>query len=309
MTDEQGLLTRHAEYIESSTGSYWLKDVYAHLGLTDESSKATIRQQSHRFLIKGIITRVGKEDGHYRRVDKEAKPIDIINAVPGLIIDVKYPFGLHNVIKTQQKELVVIAGATGAGKSAYLLNFCLDNLEKHEVNLFTNTEMTASAIKERLLDHPNIGGFNMSNMHAFERESDFADIIRPDGINVIDYLEVSSERPSKVGDDLAAILNSLNTGMALVAIQKRTNQQDAKGKIWEVDLGVGGEWSKRKAGIYLTLDHYPDNMLTIRKCRGRVLRDVNPIGMAWKFKLVNGISFIQIHQPDDIKPKQTGIGF
>jgi len=268
--------------------------------------KNLIRVQVHKFVEKGLVEKSKVVTGRYRRIDSKLEPLDIANAEPGLYLDVKYPFGLERVLKTQQKELVVIAGATGAGKSAYLFNFCLDNLERHEVNLFANSEQTASSIKKRLLDHPKIGSFNMSNLKGWDRSDNFADVIFPDGINVIDYLEISSERPQKVSDDLSAIHSKLKTGMAIVAIQKRTNQK-IKGKVYETEIGYGGDWSKFKSGIYLTIDHVPENKLVIRKCRDRVMPEINPIGMEWKFKLVNGIAFCQVQEPDDLigmKPQE-----
>ena len=300
MVDEQSLLTRHIEFIESTTGDYWLKDVYAYLNLKDEVSRATVRQQSHRFYLKGFITRVGKDDGHYRKVQAR-KRLDIINADPDVFLDIVYPpFGLERVVKTPSKFLVVTAGANGSGKTALCMNFTLGNLAKHRVYLFVNTEMTANRIKKRLLDHPNIGMYNMDNLEVFEQEDHFEDVIEPAGINVIDYIEVPSERPAMIGEYLAAIQSKLTTGMAFVAIQKKTNSKDRKGVYWEEELGVGGEWSKRKSDLYMTLDHYPANVLKITKARERVNDHVNPVGMKWEFNLVRGINFVKVIDPPGI---------
>lgn len=288
------------EYIETSNGWFYLVDIYRALNVNEEKDKTNIRVQCHIFAKKGILVADKHINGRFRKVDDVLEELDIVNADPGVTLDINYPFDLQRCIQTMPKELVVIAGSTGAGKSAYLLNFCLENIGKHEVFLFTNTEMTASRIRKRFLDHPEIGKYNMSNLHAYQREDNFADVMKQDGINVIDYLEVSSERPSSVGDELAAIHNALKGGMAIVAIQKKAHTKDFKGRIWEQELGVGGEWSKRKAGVYLTIDHYPENKLVIRKCRERTHDDINPINLAWKFKLVKGISFCQIQDPDDL---------
>jgi hypothetical protein len=327
--DNTSLRQKLAFYVADTVAPFYLKDIYNALDIYSicenehcdklrsnpklrnrklcpdkeiciAKDKGNIRRQLVSFQEKGLVEKSKRIGERYRRIDDQPVEIDIINATPDVTIDIKYPFGLDRVLRTMPKELVVLAGATGAGKSAYLLNFCLDNLAVHEVNLFTNTEMTAARIKKRLMDHPEIGGFKMSNLHAFQREDNFADVLKPDGINVIDYLEVSSERPASVGDELAAIHNKLKDGMALVAIQKKAHQKDFKGRIWEQELGVGGEWSKRKAGVYLTIDHYPENKLVIRKCRERTHDHINPVGMEFKFKLVKGIWFTSIEDPDDL---------
>jgi len=323
------MANRLADYIEEQVASFSVKDIYNALEIyticTNDrcevlkdnpqyknrrlcpdrdicisKEKNNIRVQLSHYCTKGFIERSKRAQGVYRRVDSILSELDIIHADPGVFLDIKWPFRLERVIRVMPKELAVIAGATGAGKSAYLLNFCLCNLEKHIIHYFANTEMTASRIKKRLLDHPQIGGFNMSNFKAYERQEGFADVIKPDGINVIDYLETSSEDPKRVGDDLALIHNKLTDGLAFVAVQKKTNDRDQKGKMREYELGVGGEYTKRKAGIYLTIDHFPDNKLVIRKCRERAHDEINPNGMEWGFKLIRGIYFRDIVDPAGI---------
>lgn len=280
-----------------------------------ENDEANIRMQLRKLADpnnpKQLLEKSQRLPGVYRKIDKSLKRLDIINAQPGVSVDLRFPCGLERVIRIVPKTLIIIAGATGAGKSAYLLNTALINLDK-PIHYFANNEMTANRIKERVLDYEHIGSVNMDNFNAYERESGFADVVIKDGINIIDYVSVPSDRPSSIEDMLKDIVAKLTTGICFAAVQKKGNYRDVKGHIVEHDLGVGGEWTKRVPSVYLTMDHKPENILKIQKSKERVDRHINPEGMEWKFKLVNGISFKHVQDPDDLlgsRQSTNRIGF
>jgi len=112
---------------------------------------------------------------------------------------------------------------------------------------------------------------------AKERASNFADVIKPDEINIIDFLEVHDEF-YKIGGLIKDIYDNLHKGVAIVAIQKNRGS----------DYGLGGTRSLEKARLYLAME---PNCLKIIK--GKNWTGVqNPNGLAIDFKLVQGCKFI-----------------
>jgi hypothetical protein len=339
MTDYVKIPDLVRDYIEQSSAPFFLMDLYKYINIFSichkdncelliknpnyrnrrlcpnkdiciAKDKNNIRVLVHELCKQGKLERSKLRQELYRKIDNQLVKLDIAKAEPGVSIDLRFPLQLERFVRVMPKSLIVVAGATGAGKSAYLLNMALINVDHHPIHYFANSEMTAHRIKERVLDYEFIGQVNMDNFNAYEREDNFHDCLFPDGINIIDYVEIPSERPSIIGDYLQAINAKLTTGVAIVAIQKKTAQKtvlkNGEEKITEVDLGVGGEWSKRKATIYLTMDKFPENRLVIRKSRERVIRNIDPEDMEFKYKLVDGITFRNVQYPPEyakVKPE------
>ncbi|GAG60382.1 unnamed protein product, partial [marine sediment metagenome] len=160
---------------------------------------------------------------------------------------------------------------------ALLYNVAYLNMYDFEEHLF-NSEMGLSQIRERFEaidpDIPNPPPFHMRH-----REDNFADVIEPDAINLIDYLDMDSE-VYMIGAELKRILFKLNQGVAIVAIQKPIGR----------DLGYGAGYSLKSASLYLSMDSHK---LKIVKARERTDNSVNPINKTWSFHLDgHGAKFI-----------------
>jgi hypothetical protein len=111
-----------------------------------------------------------------------------------------------------------------------------------------------------------------------ERSHNFADVIRPDAINIIDYMELSSDFYA-VAEYLRQIHDKLGSGICLVALQKKRG----------APLGRGGDFGLEKPRLYLSLD---TGKCTIQKAKNWVNPEENPNGLTIKFKLVSGCKFI-----------------
>ena len=80
-----------------------------------------------------------------------------------------------------------------------------------------------------------------------ERPSDHADPIsnlNPDGVTFVDYLEAPNGDFTMLRNSIREIYDALDTGVAIVAIQKKTSSE----------YGVGGEGTLEKARLALNLD-------------------------------------------------------
>lgn len=221
----------------------------------------------------------------YRLVDQKLELIDWQDADTEDIVKVLWPLNLHKYIKTYHKSINIIAGAPGAGKTAFVYDFILRNMgHTMGIILFTN-DMTAEEIKERM-DKADIKVPYPAPFPVYDRADNFGDIIEPDKINVVDYLDLNSE-VYLIGDEIEKIYRKLNRGIAVIAIQKKPGQL----------VGIGGMFSIKRAKLYFSMDSIKqDNewlhKLEIAKARGRVERTINPRSIEIKFKLVDGIKFI-----------------
>jgi len=249
-------------------GKFSLKDIRAELDIGTEAGKSTLRSIIKRFKDDKIIENAGGL-GWYRVLDGIAPEIDWQDA-PGNFIDIKFPFEIEKYARMKGKTMMVVAGSPNTGKTAFLLKTVRLNMEHHSVYLWTTGEGGADELRERFdgidPDIPKPAPFSVR-----ERFDNFADVIMPDAVNVIDYLDIDSEL-YMVGAELRKILNKLNKGVAIVGLQKPFGRE----------LGYGGVFSIKHAYVYLSMDR---GKLKIVKAKSRADRKVNPINKQWTFKI------------------------
>jgi len=224
--------------------------------------------------------------GKYQVLATTSEEIEWQHANVEDVIDVKWPLGLERFIKTYHQSIAIIAGDPGSGKTAFLENFTLRNMEDPSGLVLFSNDMTAEEIRERM-DNAGVYVPNPPPFKTWDCFSDFQDHeeFKPDGINVIDYMDLNSE-VYMIGNEIEKVYRKLNRGMALIAIQKKPGQ----------NIGIGGVFSWKRPKIYLSLGTVKEgaelyHKLTIEKCRGRTDPKVNPRGMEFKFRLVGGIKF------------------
>jgi hypothetical protein len=228
-----------------------------------------------------LVERDPKKDGMYRLLDSASPEILWQNADPRAFIPLKWVFGLEELVNIYPKNIIVVAGAPNAGKTAFCLNFIEMNQHRTElsnllpIHLFSS-EMGEQEMKVRLSKFP----CSDWSFKAFERSANFADAIKPDKINVVDYLEVT-DNFYLVSSELKAIHDKLKTGIAIITLQKKRG----------AELGRGAEFSLEKPRLYLSMDN---GKLTIIKAKNWSKEGQNPNGMTFNFKLVNGTKFIVV---------------
>jgi hypothetical protein len=189
---------------------------------------------------------------------------------------IRYPFGIESYFRTYPSNVIVIAGAADAGKTAFLLNLIHLNMTEFAI-YYQTSEMGAEELASRLQKFEGIT-LDEWNFTAEERSRDFADVIRPDCINIVDYLELAGDF-YMVADYLKQIHDKLSSGIAVVALQKKRG----------AELGRGGDFGLEKPRLYLSMDA---NKLTIQKAKNWADPQVNPNGLTRNFKLVDGCNFV-----------------
>lgn len=267
---EKGVEAEVADFVSVTNGYYSVTECALALPALQRGS---IRQAMARLVEKGVIERDPKVDGRYRRIEKDIEETDWMNATVEEI-PIRYPFNIQKLFITMPKNIIVVSGTSDAGKTSFLLNFVNKNMNtfKNKIHYFSS-EMGAMEFKSRVEKF----GFDLrlweGRFKFYERSGDFSDVIKPDEINIIDYLDITDEF-YKIGLYIKQIFDKLNKGIALIALQKNPDKEH----------GLGGMRSVEKARLYVSID--PGRMKIV-KCKNWKTK-VNPNGLYINFKTVDG---------------------
>ena len=289
-TRERNLAAEIRSWIDEATGTFSIKDLHADLGITGRVAKKTASENLSRLTKQGLIERTGELRGLFRVVDQVCEKIQILaETSPGL--DIRYPFEIEKLVKTYPKNIIVIAGEPNAGKTAFLLNFTFMNMFTNELHYFSS-EMGPEEFSARIKKF-ELSPKTWEACNFWDRAGDFHDVIRPDAINVIDFLEIHEDF-WKVGALLKKIYDRLDKGIAIIALQKNPQKKDRDGNTSN-DLGLGGGRGLEKPRIYLTMGHRDgDHVIRIAKGKNWADELSNPNGLERTFKLAKGCVFMPL---------------
>lgn len=283
---EKSLTAEVRELIMTTSGNISTTFVQQMTTMTTRQEKKKVAVVLGRLCDEGLIERTGRVAGEYRIVEREAPAIDIFS-VDDSELPLKLPLGLHDIFIPMRKNLIVIAGAPDGGKTAMLLNVCAMNFDSGIPIRYMSSEMGAAELHGRIKKFENIPLEKWRAVDFRERSTGFQDLIIPDGINVIDFLEIT-DAFYQVSARLTEIFNRLDKGIAIVGLQK--DQKKAYGR--------GDQFSMEKPRLYVTLDQDPPqgNIATIKKCKNWRISGFNPNNRQCVFKIHNGINLNQLTQ-------------
>lgn len=271
---ERNLTAEVKEWILSSSGVFLSSDVVKCLHLSSRDEKKHLSTVLRRLVTEGLIEKHGERNGCFRIPEDRADEIDIWSASVKPL-PVRYPLGIEQFVNTFSKNIIVVAGSPDAGKTAFLLNFAFLNMYKHKVHYFSS-EMGAEELRQRLLKF----GVDINEWKRVtwkERASNFADVIEPEAVNIIDFLEIHDEF-YKVGGIIKTIFDRLTTGIAVIGLQKPSGR----------DEGLGGQRGLEKPRLYLSME---PGRLKIVKAKNWINDQINPNGHFIEWKLGGGCNF------------------
>ena len=275
---DRNLTQEVRDLISITAGHFRVSEIYRLLPNISSGNKISIRVILRRLIDEHVVERVGKEDGVFRRIENDEQLIDIRKNSSGEV-KLIMPFHLEDKVKILPKNIITIGGTPDGGKTAFLLNVASMNRNSHNVFYFTS-EMGLDELQERI----DLMGIDRGEWHnkitTIERSSNFSDVIRPDALNIIDFLELSGDDYLKVGEHIRRIWEKLTTGVCFIAIQKR----------YGTDLPQGGIAAIEKARLALSFDH---GIVKIVKAKNWRDGRSNPNGLEMEFKLVDGCKFIE----------------
>jgi len=213
--------------------------------------------------------------GYYRTVDFVSQPFQLKNIASVQSLPIKLPLGIERQVQIFKGMTIVVAGDTGAGKTAFTLHTVKLN---DSDNLFVLiSEMGEDELKARLSPY---GQYDWKATFI-PRDDNFADIIRPEAFTIVDWLAVESDfwQVRNLIKDMRAKLNS---GLLMVNIQKGDDNKK---------YGEGGRFSAHYAHLYITLDKTKTEGIfkaTIQKATFPVDPNKHPKGMSCNFTIERG---------------------
>lgn len=230
-----------------------------------------------------------KEDKYYRYINTSVKELDWVNAKIDDKIEIAWPYGISDDthfgfdghLLIPQRSIIVAAGVSNMGKTTLALNFLWMNMDKFKCTLMGN-EYEPSQFRRRaanMVFRNPVNEDGKSKFELIERNDNWKDIIRPNNINIIDWLNLGDNFYA-LGKVIEGIKSSLDKGIAFICIQKDAQKE----------RGMGGMWGEHLATLYLTLDY---GRLTVTKAKE--WNGHNPNREMYGFEIVNhGAEFANI---------------
>lgn len=271
----------------------------------DWGRNATAKHQLHVKLYYETTVKksplLEKQGKRYRVIDKEVKELDWLAADPEDTLMLGWPkgvsdntsFAFDKFIKIYPGSVIVVAGVSNMGKTTWMLNFMIENMDAYDCVYYTS-ELGGEEFKGRMQGFDWVDLVNGNGNPKFKvitRYENYHDIIEPDAINIIDYLRLPEGEFWKVGTFIDQIKQKLNRGLAVIAIQKDAPRTYGKVRDDKL-LGLGGKFSQELSRLYLAIDF---EQLTVVKAKS--WHSVNPNGKKYRFKITgHGARFSQIYE-------------
>jgi len=169
------------------------------------------------------------------------------------IREIEY-IGKHQTtcIKTSARDGLFIAkDFIVTHNTAVCLNIVKANMNQDKEISYFSSEMLETEFKVRLQSFQPNTKIEEWNFKPYHRTENFEDVIDPNGLNIIDFLEIH-DKFYTVGKTMVNIFNRLETGIAIICVQKTAGS----------DHGRGGSFLIEKPRITVNLERkYGDDDL------------------------------------------------
>ena len=276
--------------------SFTIEDVLRFFGCMNDNKDA--RQAYYMVLYNlsevnknSILERSNKI---YRYINKELNLIEWHNVKEKGKLNIMWPYGIQDKtsfgfeqdIVLYEGDIIMVAGEGNRGKTAFALNFMVENMNNYPVNYFT-TEFNAMKFRDRMSEFKWASLFKDDGTPKFnviDRHDNWQDVIQPDTINIIDWIKLDDEM-WKIRAITESIQKNLGKGIAFLCQQKRSYKKD----------GEGGEYGKDLASVYLSLSYdekMKTNLLYVEKVKTPGL--IDPNFSKFSFNIYRGAEFAKI---------------
>jgi len=207
----------------------------------------TFRKILHRRMtIEGKVRPYRRSPYLIEWINRDYRVTQLSSAEKQTFLDIKLPLNLHELAQIPPGSVVGVAGFVSSGKTSFLLETAeLNALSQPMPVYYWYNEMSEAKMVIRcedfllLIDAQSQRRFFPVKQADFE----FADVIEPDGINLIDYLDRDDEL-YLIGRDIKQLQARLNNGIVVFALQKQHEKK----------FGYGGLPSAKLSNLYITLD-------------------------------------------------------
>lgn len=244
--DDLTLTERITDWVTNSPGSFTNNDVDREFCISTRQEKKNRSLILSRLYMARKIKKDKRKKGLWHYVEQNIEFIDL-NADEPESFPISLPFGIHDYVKIPPKAVILLAGSSNAGKTAFALNTIRMNLKQDYEQLYLMSEMGSGEYRTRV----KMFGDDSDHWQKVKASSvsyGFDGAIEgynQDGLTCIDYLEEVDGEYFKIPTDIRNIYDALGNGVALIAIQKRTDQ----------DFARGGQGTVEKARLVMNLDY------------------------------------------------------
>ena len=249
-------------------------------GEIDRKLYGTLRTIMHRMRDKGLAYPVTGRDGFWRKADLDLQEEQWWNRNGNEVSDsIFLPLGINEYAHLPRPALVLVAGLYNQGKTAFCLNVVKLNIDNWKDNIFLFASEGLEQLSWKfqkllpLLEKP-------PPFKTYRRFDNFADVIVPDGLNIVDYLRTDMDKPYTVTNKLLEINKKLTTGVAVVAMQKPPGRK----------IAFGGTSTGAEPTLYLSIDK---GYLEFEKIKAPKPMDIDPYHTKIHFKITQGVNFIE----------------
>lgn len=231
-------------------------DIVRYFDWDDRDIKMAVSRKLYHDSTETSEPKLEKSNKAFRIINRDLEEIDWEKADPTDVYSLRFPYDMETgkrfsfaeKLKVPPKGFIIVAGVSDSGKTGFLLNMLVENMGDFDSHYFTS-EMSDVSVKRRMIplekwyDFRN--GDGERKFHIYNRSDNFHDVIKPNSLNYIDYLDVNAEGEYfKLKPQLRKIKHSLQRGIAVVALQKPPGRPDA----------FGGSNLRSDADLYIALD-------------------------------------------------------
>lgn len=287
MTEDKSLELRRKidQFVEGTEKLITTRDIWGEFNVTTNVGKQTVRDRLRELVDSGVLT---KTTHGLRRVNTELTEIDIFEEHN--FYEMFWPFDLEKYVRVSHKSVTVVAGEKSAGKTLFLLTVAMMNCHHQDVHFF-NSESSGALLRERLTAMDSTLESPLP-FKIYSRMYDFEDVVRPESLNIIDYL-MEEEESYKTSAKIRRILDRLTRGVAVIGLQKPPGR----------DFGYGGYQTMSAPELYLSMQK---NSLKIVTAKSRMNGKIDPVNKQWTF-LVDEKGARFLNPQSDEAPKDDSI--
>jgi hypothetical protein len=270
------------DWLSDIEGVFTSRQIDAELRIVSKGDKRNRRQILNRLKEDGLIEQF-QIAGKYRKVTSSLSPMNFMNAAPTTRYDaMKFPLGEHELFLPMEKNIIIVTGSPDAGKTAWLMDFLRLNQDLFDIDYFCS-DMGELELKSRLEKFPTMS-LEDWKFNAYEQESDFHDVIKPNGVSVVDFLEMH-DNFYLVAQKIYQIWDKLDKGLCIIALQKNPNTMTP----------LGGQRAMEKARMVVNLDFVEKgrHKALFSKCKNWRTPE-NPRGLSRRFWIQDGCQFVFI---------------
>jgi len=308
MTQESGIYARarqalREKWLPLNLGkTFTAEDVYRFFKLDHRTNsieaKRAFGQALYELSRRKKNPELEQRGRNYRVIDKTLNVIEWWDTKENDTLKINWPYGVEDntsfgfdeSILVYPGDLIVVAGEGNKGKTAFCLNFIVNNMDTMPCYYFTS-EFNSAKFKDRMgkFDWVDIMKDGKPKFTLAEQSENFQDVVQPNAINIFDWIRIDEDL-FLTRAVLQSIIKPLDRGIAVCVLQKRSYKK----------VGEGGEGTMDLASVYLTIrydEKIASNVLRVNKVKSPGLSDPNY--KEFKFSIVQSGS--KFHAIEELK--------